>query len=42
MGFDELAWFELAVASIITVPVGLVGHLVLRWLISRYFYAAAT
>jgi hypothetical protein len=42
LGFGELAWFELAVASIITVPVGLVGHFVLRWIIRRRFYLAGT
>ena len=37
LGFNDLAWFELAIGSIFTVPVGLIGHLVLRWFIKRRF-----
>ncbi|HUQ53732.1 MAG TPA: hypothetical protein VM692_16000, partial [Gammaproteobacteria bacterium] len=31
----SLYWVSVAVGALITVPVGLVGHVLLRWLISR-------
>jgi hypothetical protein len=37
---NELLWFEIVVASLITVPVGLVGHLVL-WLLMRRRFSSS-